>query len=263
MMMRNPSLRRQFLDDRGIQLLCKAFCDTKNHQSQELAQHAHLILCAFMYDFPNLSAIKLERGDMNDIFQAVAQIAGQLSEMGSSQLAINAYEVALQLDPNNPDLLMLCGVLHTQQGQFDEGQDKLRRSLAVRPGSPIAAYNLAKIIVKQSEATLGSQTATIGDSVSREALREAAELLQGAIPTIRMGAPKRQIQLPGMKALQESKEAPRRLTHPLTSPVFSLLVMVLEKLGRPQEVTRTRTTCVKLITRIRPSSTQRSGRCGA
>jgi tetratricopeptide (TPR) repeat protein len=219
--LKNPKMKKQFIEDRGIQMLCKMFAN-RDIPAMEIFDAIQRLLVGFLYEFPDVQDFRLSRREMNELFQSVTQLGGQLTEMSQHQLAVNAYEAALQLDDSNPQLLMAAAVLQVGLDQLDDAADKFRRALERAPGTPIAAYNLAKILVKQH-------------GHSRTAQLEAVELLEACLDSVRSGAPKREFTLPGFQPLKGRDNRRIKLTHPLTSPVFSLLVMMLERQGRYQE----------------------------
>lgn len=210
----NKALQQQFVDMKGVQMLCQAFHAQK---SQQLVEMSFIILSGFLYNMPPVADLKLTQKDLGPFFMTITQIGGAMQEQGSPQLAVNAYESALQLDPTNAELLTVCGILQVQCGHPDAAAEKFQAALEHKPGSPQASYQLAKYIVQKAK------------GVDRAALADAADLLISGLPELRKGAPSNPNQLPGMP---QAKRGGRRLTHPLTSPTFSLLVLTLERLGR-------------------------------
>lgn len=60
-----------------------------------------------------------------------------------------AYREVLRLDPNQSHALHLLGVLLTQTGRPAEGAELIKRSLALRPGQPVAYAGLGDALARQ------------------------------------------------------------------------------------------------------------------
>jgi len=83
---------------------------------------------------------------------------------GDYELAIEAYQKALEINPRSAAAYEGWGVALESQGKFDEARDKLARSLELDPNRKYAHFHLAKV-----QAKLGRTTEAIGHY--RESLR--------------------------------------------------------------------------------------------
>lgn len=218
-MLMDETLKKQFIALRGVPMLIDAFTSAKAPQLQEMA---FAIIAGFLYELPEVHELGLSRkGEVESFFNVMAQVGSAMSEQGQNLLAVNAFKAMLQLNPTSPEILTVTAGLQMQLGQFDDAADNLSHALEVSPGTPQACYNLAKINLSKCS------------KEDFKTLNECVDLLESALPGIRRGAPRANVH-PGMKVQPDSRLA----THPLTSPIFSLLVMSLEKLGRTDEARR-------------------------
>src|ERR1019366_5147694 len=67
-----------------------------------------------------------------------------LEECGRGVEASRAYESALQLAPNDPDLLLKLGTYQLAAGNYDQAIELLLRHLRVLPGDGNAVFYLAQ-----------------------------------------------------------------------------------------------------------------------
>jgi len=76
---------------------------------------------------------------------ALLQQAMQAHGSGQVEQARQAYQQALQLEPDNPDGLHLLGMLEGQFGSRDESVALIERAVAVKPEEPMFHNNLGNV----------------------------------------------------------------------------------------------------------------------
>ena len=70
-----------------------------------------------------------------------------LQERGLYDHAIKEYELALNIEPNNVDILINAGAAYLQKGLGDKAIKLLRQALANEPNNSLALYNIGKAYI--------------------------------------------------------------------------------------------------------------------
>ena len=63
---------------------------------------------------------------------------------GRFEEAIDQFQRALQIDPNDADATYNLGNALAQQGSFEEAAKQLQNALQINPGNAMAAYELGQ-----------------------------------------------------------------------------------------------------------------------
>jgi len=79
------------------------------------------------------------------------------SDPATQTEASQAYDLALQSDPDNIDALLNAGTLAYESGNFQKAGDYFRRAIALDPDSALAHYNLGSILDELGEAETARQ----------------------------------------------------------------------------------------------------------
>jgi tetratricopeptide (TPR) repeat protein len=66
--------------------------------------------------------------------------------------ALRILQQALELEPNNPEVHHVMGVLHEQMGDREQAADSFRSAISVAPGMAIAHYYLAQLRGRETSA---------------------------------------------------------------------------------------------------------------
>ena len=77
--------------------------------------------------------------------QAYHVLALALEKMGHQHKALVTFERALQLDPNDPDLLLNLGLTAWNMKMREQAQNMFRQFIAANPGSPLGYNNLGMV----------------------------------------------------------------------------------------------------------------------
>lgn len=88
-----------------------------------------------------INALKQALADDPKNLPAAVRLANLHHDAGMLDLAISFYARALELSPNNPDLLTDKGICHEQLEQFDQALDLFRRAQAADPRHWQSLYN--------------------------------------------------------------------------------------------------------------------------
>lgn len=91
-----------------------------------------------------LSCIELDKQDLSGYIM-LAQVEQSL---GDAPGAIGHYKQAIAMAPSNADLYTTLGTLYENQGNWQEAQTLYQRALAIQPEEPLAANNLAYIMLE-------------------------------------------------------------------------------------------------------------------
>jgi tetratricopeptide (TPR) repeat protein len=77
-------------------------------------------------------------------------------EEGKRPEAINEFKLALELDPNNANVLNSLGVCYGLQSQYDSAIAEFQKAIAVDPGEYMALYNLGLVhlLIEQRDRAL-------------------------------------------------------------------------------------------------------------
>ena len=78
-----------------------------------------------------------------DFIGARLYLAGALNTQGKIDQAIQVYNQALAIAPNNGDTHNYLGLTLLQQGEFDQAAQQFRDALRLNPADPSARHNLA------------------------------------------------------------------------------------------------------------------------
>ena len=77
-----------------------------------------------------------------DFIAARLYLAGALSTQGKVDQAVQVYQQALTIAPNNSDAHNYLGLALLQQGEFDQAAEQFRDALRLNPADPSARQNL-------------------------------------------------------------------------------------------------------------------------
>jgi Flp pilus assembly protein TadD len=72
-----------------------------------------------------------------------------LRRLGQSEQAQAAYIAALQLNPNDPELLSVLGMALAQRGQFAEAAERCRQAIALGQRTPAPHFRMGMILTHQ------------------------------------------------------------------------------------------------------------------
>jgi tetratricopeptide (TPR) repeat protein len=77
-------------------------------------------------------------------------------EEGKRQEAINEFKLALELDPNNANVLNSLGVCYGLQSQYDSAIAEFQKAIAIDPGEHMTLYNLGLVhlLIEQRDRAL-------------------------------------------------------------------------------------------------------------
>ena len=103
-------------------------------QNKQLDEAEKVLTHAVEIDRHNVSALNL---------LAQAEIA-----LGNTDQAISSYKRALELAPNNSELYVALGSAYEKQGNWQAAQTVYQKALTFEPDNPLAANNLAYILVE-------------------------------------------------------------------------------------------------------------------
>ncbi len=76
-------------------------------------------------------------------------LANHLLAEGRHEEAHAAYQTALELRPDNPELLVGIGTLLSKQGHYEEALARYREALRLNPKHQIAMRNIAEVLMNQ------------------------------------------------------------------------------------------------------------------
>ena len=82
---------------------------------------------------------------------ALVQLAGLESSLGKVDQSIANYQRALRVAPNDVRLYVVLGGLYESQGNWQQAQTLYRKALGIQPENPLAANNLAYIMIEHGE----------------------------------------------------------------------------------------------------------------
>lgn len=74
---------------------------------------------------------------------AMKRLAEICSEMGDAAAARSVYRRALDLHPDDMEILLGAAILAIDTGRWDEALESLQQALSVAPGNPLVNYNMA------------------------------------------------------------------------------------------------------------------------
>jgi len=80
-----------------------------------------------------LAELLIKEGRSKEACQQFFEMARSFKEKNMTQQAKMVVQKALNLDPNNPDILIISAKLFIQEGQFDKGASKLQQVLSKNP----------------------------------------------------------------------------------------------------------------------------------
>jgi len=89
-------------------------------------------------------AVEIDQHDVN----ALSLLAQVEIALGKTDQAISNYKRGLELAPNNPQLYVALGSVYEKQGNWQAAQTVYQKALAIEPDNPLAANNLAYILVE-------------------------------------------------------------------------------------------------------------------
>jgi tetratricopeptide (TPR) repeat protein len=102
-------------------------------------------------------ALNFETRELNEQVRVIAAPAGNADDWLATALeyeaegetrteAIDAYDRALCLDPQNLDALLNCGTLCYEEGNLKKASEYFRRALQVDPENALAHFNLGSVL---------------------------------------------------------------------------------------------------------------------
>ncbi len=68
-----------------------------------------------------------------------------LQKVGFKEKALEAYDIAAELEPDNPEVLADLGILQFNLGKLDDAEKTLARALVLNPNDPLARNTMAYI----------------------------------------------------------------------------------------------------------------------
>jgi tetratricopeptide (TPR) repeat protein len=71
--------------------------------------------------------------------------------------AIDAYDQALSIDPQRPEVLINCGTLHYEDGNLEKASEYFRRALALDAENALAHFNLGSVLEEVGEGEAARQ----------------------------------------------------------------------------------------------------------
>lgn len=98
-------------------------------------------------------------GPVADDEQLVQNRAALLDAAGDYPGAVRLLDAQLRIDPDNPNLLVLRGVVHVQQQQYPAAQHDLLAATRIDPGNADAWQDLSIVYRQQGKATLAARAA--------------------------------------------------------------------------------------------------------
>ncbi|MFY9854959.1 MAG: tetratricopeptide repeat protein, partial [Terracidiphilus sp.] len=103
-------------------------------------------------DFDHAAATAKKAMDVNpDDGEAVAIYAQLQSQSGQVANAIGAWEQWLKAHPNNAGAIAILGTLEESSGDSRKAEDYYKQAIEIQPTQPIAANNLAYLMLKNGE----------------------------------------------------------------------------------------------------------------
>ena len=97
-------------------------------------------------DFKQAKLYSLKAVELQPTHAAGWQLRGQILEnSGDPEGAIDAFERALELTPNDAELVFQIGNCHTYIGDHDKALQCYRKTLEMRPTHPLAIYGISNI----------------------------------------------------------------------------------------------------------------------
>ena len=87
----------------------------------------------------------------------VATALGCESGAGTKAEAINAYDRALQVDPQRIDALLNCGTLYYEDGNLEKASEYFQRAIALDAGNALAHFNLGSVLDELGEVEAARQ----------------------------------------------------------------------------------------------------------
>lgn len=79
------------------------------------------------------------------------------SGTGTRDEAINAYDRALEVDPQRIDALLNCGTLYYEDGNLEKASDYFQRAIGVDPDNSLAHFNLGSVLDERGEVEAARQ----------------------------------------------------------------------------------------------------------
>jgi Flp pilus assembly protein TadD len=92
-------------------------------------------------------AVELDQNNQS----AVLLLGQVLMARGLADQAIARYQQAIQKNPRDVRTYVLLAVIQTRRGNWKEAEDLYRKALAVQPSYPLAANNLASLMLEHGE----------------------------------------------------------------------------------------------------------------
>jgi len=89
-------------------------------------------------------AVEIDKQNVN-AFVLLAQV--EIAQ-GSTDQAISNYKRAIEVAPNTVQLYVALGSIYEKQGNWQAAQPVYQKALAIEPDNPIAANNLAYILLE-------------------------------------------------------------------------------------------------------------------
>ncbi len=103
-------------------------------------------------NFDQAAATAQKAMDVNpDDGEAVAIYAQLQSQRGQAASAVGAWQQYLKTHPNNAGAIAILGTLEESRGDTRKAEDYYRQALAIQPTQPVAANNLAYLMLKNGE----------------------------------------------------------------------------------------------------------------
>jgi len=81
---------------------------------------------------------------------ALVQLAQTRASLMNLDQAITDYKKAITLSPRNAPLFAALGVLYEKKGDWQQARDNYQKALALKPDEPMAANNLAYLLLEHS-----------------------------------------------------------------------------------------------------------------
>lgn len=102
----------------------------------------------------------------------------EFNEAGQYSEAVEEYKKALELDPDNVDVMVNLGVTYYQQGQFDVAIETYTGAIAISPDDADIHSNLAAAYVQQYDPEGTTDTLSLALEQYRKAIELAPDLAE-------------------------------------------------------------------------------------
>ena len=93
-----------------------------------------------------ISASKKRLESEPDNFGLLVSLGNNYYDLQKPKESIKYYEMALKLNSNSPEIMVDCGAMYRQLGDFEKALVLFKKALKIAPGLPQASFNLGAVL---------------------------------------------------------------------------------------------------------------------